>query len=186
MQITLFKPVCLSVSMFILSGCLATTDLLTDGKLSPTHLKFAQEIADKTIVTCVTVKYRGSDETPSNQMKFSERPEIKSLWSSDSGWFKANLLVDQTWDYVYYNSSNGKLICGQKNWDSYSEARTIQFTRVDVKEKSINDIISKPTQQPLKSESVENRLSAAKSLFDKKLITSEQYDQQVKRILEDQ
>jgi len=187
MQANIYQIYCATTSLFILSGCLATTNLLTDGKLSPNHLKVAQEMAERTMTNCITVKYRGSDDNPLNKMKLSKLPEIKSLWESDSGWYKADSLVDQTWDFVYYNYTTGRLVCGQKNWDKYAESSKIQFIRVDEKQLSLNASIntSQSTTVATTPETLEVKLRKLKHLHEEKLISTTQYDMQVKKVLEE-
>lgn len=181
-----YKNISIGVLVSILSGCLATTNLLTDGKLGAAHLQVANEMADRTSKNCVTVQYRGGSEEPMNNMKMRERPDVKSLWESDSDWYKAEMLVQQAWDNIYYNNITGRLVCGQKNWDKFSESRTIRFIRVDEKQPSLN-IRSNPSQPTSTDiETAETRLTKLKSLHNKKLISDQQYDEQVKRILADQ
>jgi hypothetical protein len=180
------KYIKFSVFIPFLSGCLATTDLLTDGTLNSQDLAVTQEMAELTRTHCVKVSYKSNTQEPTNEMKFRSLPEVKTFYYADDNWYKFDLLLDGTWDSSFFQSTSKKLVCGQKNWDKYVESSKLLFKKRGVVERSVYEISSVPTPQTVRPKSVENRLIEARSLFDKKLITSQQYDEQVKRILANQ
>lgn len=169
----------------LLTGCLATANLLTDGVLDAEDLKIANTMAEMTTRYCVTFKATDSGDKRSGDHVIKKLPEIKAFYIGSKNWYKADVLADTAWFAIYYNKSSNKFTCG-KSWENYSEARTIQFTRRDVKENSLNDLPTLQTSTSKPSKSIESKLSEVKSLFDKNLISSQQYDEQVKRILADQ
>jgi hypothetical protein len=179
------KKFTIGVLVSILSGCLATTNLLTDGTLNSEDLNIANTMAEMTTRYCVTFKATDNGDKRSGDTAIKKLPEFKAFYAGTENWYKADVLADAAWFAIYYNKSSKKFTCG-KSWDNYSEARTIQFTRRDVKERSIYDVAPKPTPRSPQNKSIESKLSEVKSLYDKNLITSQQYDDQVKRILADQ
>ncbi len=186
MKITAIKYIQLLPISLMLSGCLATTNLLTDGTLNSEDLSIANTMAEMTKKYCITYRSRDDGSNRSNEMPVNNLPEMKAFYTANDNWYKADILTSNgTWTNIYYNKSSKKFTCG-KSWDDYSESRTVQFIRKDVKVKSINDVAVRPTPKPQQNKSIENKLSEVKSLFDKNLITSQQYDEQVKRILADQ
>lgn len=180
----IYKYIATGVAVTIFSGCLATTNLLTDGTLNSADLNIANTMAEMTTRYCVTFKATDNGDKRSGDTAINKLPELKAFYIGSDNWYKADVLADAAWFAIYYNKSSKKFTCG-KSWDSYSEARTIQFTRQDVKEKSIYDVALRPTPKLQQNKSIEGKLSEVKSLFDKNLITPQQYDEQVKRILAD-
>lgn len=182
-----YKNISIGVLASILSGCLATTNLLTDGTLNSEDLSIVNSMVERTVRYCVTYKANSSGGKRSGDQPVSKLPEVKAFYVANDNWYKADVLTaNSTWFSIYFNSKTNKFTCG-KSWDDYSESRTVQFVRKDVSTKSINDVtpmpMPTPTPQPQPKKSIESKLSEVKSLFDKNLITSQQYDEQVKRIL---
>ncbi|MDD5480591.1 hypothetical protein [Rhodoferax sp.] len=174
------------IPVFLLSGCLATTNLLTDGTLDYNDQNIANMMAERAVKYCVTFSENSSDGNRSGDMPISKLPEFKAFYTANDNWYKADVLTTgNVWFSIYFNSKTNRFTCG-KSWEKYSESRTVQFIRKDVKEKSINDIALRSIPKPQQNKSTENKLIEAKSLFDKNLITSQQYDEQVKRILANQ
>ena len=175
----------LGAVVITLSGCLATVNLLNDGVLEAEDLKIARTMAEMTTRYCVTMQEANIGGKISGEMPIKKLPEIKTFFTGSDNWYKADILAGSVWTSTYYNKGTNRFACG-KTWETFIESRTIQFTRKDVKDKSINDI---PVKQPTNAKqikSVENKIIEVKSLFDKNLITSQQYNEQVKRILSDQ
>lgn len=185
MYIIFAKKISLGITVITLSGCLATANLLTDGVLDAEDLKIANTMAEMTTKYCRTFQETSFGAKISGEMAIKKLPEIKAFFTGSDNWYKADVLTGVVWTSIYYNKLTNNFTCG-KSWDSYIEARTIQFTRKDIKYKSINDVHVKSLANLKQSKSVENKLIEVKSLFDKNLITSQQYNDQVKRILSDQ
>ena len=186
MKIAAIKFIQLLAVPLTLSGCLATTNLLTDGTLSSDDLRIAREMAELTTRHCVRVTYSGVNEQERNKMKFTSLPEVKAFYTSTDNWYKTDMLLDGVWDSMFFQSTSKRFVCGQKGWDKYSDSGSRLFKNRGVVEKSLNEIAYVPTPIPKKQMTTEEKLSEVKSLFNKNLITSRQYDEQVKRILADQ
>jgi hypothetical protein len=128
-----------SLSIF-LSGCLATTNLLVDGGLDLDDLAMANEMAERTRDSCTRYSERQDGSNRSGDIKMKSLPEVKAFFRSDNGWYKAETLNEGVWDSVFLRRTTQQFVCGQKNWDSYPESLGIQFKRVGVKEKSLEDV----------------------------------------------
>ena len=185
MFINFAKKLSLGTAIIALSGCLATANLLNNGVLEPEDLKIANTMAEMTTRRCVTFQETNSGGKISGEMVIKKLPEIKAFFTGSENWYKADVLADSAWFSIYYNKSSNKFTCG-KTWESYIEARTVQFIRKDIREKSIYDVPVKSSANQKQTKSVESKIIEVKSLFDRNLITSQQYDEQVKRILSNQ
>lgn len=186
MNVVIIKYTIIFIAVLTLSGCLATTNILTDGALSTGDLQIAQEMAELTTRHCVRVSYSGSSEVPTNKVKFTSSPEVKAFYSATDNWYKIDILLDGVWDSMFFQNTSKRFVCGQKSWDKYSDSGSRLFKKRGVVEKSLNEIAYVPTPIQKKQLTTEEKLSEVKSLFNKNLITSQQYNEQVKRILADQ
>ncbi|MGV0960185.1 MAG: hypothetical protein ACOYB1_10145 [Limnohabitans sp.] len=172
----------------LLSGCLATVNLLDANSsiLSKEQRIIAHDIAERTKSTCIRYTYiEGSNQKISGDMKLTGSIEIKRMYTSDSGWFKAHILSQGIWDNVYYNPVKFKFICGEKQWGEYSESTKIQFTEIGLQAKSLENIpISIKKIQPNSDpDLLKDRLNLLKELRQKDLITEIQYNEQVNKAL---
>ena len=125
------KIVVLLLSAAALSGCLATTDVLREGSLNQEDLNTAQAMTVLMQSTCTKTYYKGVDESARGAIKLVEPPTMKAFYKSDSGWFKADMAAQGTFDSVFYSPSLGIFLCGQVPWDKIPEASAIRFTRAD-------------------------------------------------------
>lgn len=129
------------LSVFFLTGCLATSDLATAPRelLSSEEQRIAFDISRMVRQRCVSGKI---DQTSGkfiseSSMKIIEPAAIKRLYYSSQGWYKAEAVTQGIWDNFYYKSSDGTLICGQRLWDEYSDTGHIQFIEIGKKIKTI-------------------------------------------------
>lgn len=114
----------------VLSGCLATTNLLQGETLSPDDLATAKIMATKMQTTCFTTRYKGPDETAQGAVKITALPEVRALYKSDSGWIKADLASAGIFDSVFYAPSLGQFVCGQIPWSKSPQSSSVQFKKV--------------------------------------------------------
>lgn len=169
-----------------LSGCLATTNLLTDGTLNSEDLSIAVNMSELTMKHCFRVSYSGHSDEPKKEMNFTSLPQVKAFYSSTDNWYKVDMLLDGVWDSVYFQKTSRRYVCGQKQWDKYSESSTLLFKKRGIVEKSLNELDFVSTVQSKKQITIEEKLSEIKSLYEKNLINSRQYDEQVSNILANQ
>lgn len=180
-----------TATILSLTGCLATTNLLDkdNSALNSEQRSVAYEIAEKTKNNCIHYKYEQTSERKiSGDIKFSQPIEIKRMYTSDSGWYKAHVMSQGIWDNVYYNPSKFKFVCGEKLWNQYSESGKLEFSEIGAEIKSLDKAPSSAIKsQPIKNSSgIEERLKVLKDLFQKDLISQKQYNEQVSKILSGQ
>ncbi len=176
------------VFVLLLTGCLATTNLLSnESPLKISDKLIALEIAEKTLNLCVRFTYeQGSERKISGDVKFSNLPEVKRFFKSDAGWYKAYIVSDGVWDNIYYHPANFKFICGDKSWAKYSDSNQIIFDELGIPIKTLQQA---PTFVPKISSTaanskIEERLKLLKDLRSINLISEKQFDEQVKKVLE--
>jgi hypothetical protein len=176
----------LLTATLILSGCLATTNLLNEeSSLNSFEKSIANEIAHKTTNMCIRYSYdTSSGRKLSGNMKIQRLPEIKRFFISDSGWYKAYLNTEGIWDNMYYHPKNFKFICGDKSWSEYADSNAIVFQELGVSIKKLEAAPSMINFKSEKSKSIEEKLKNLRELREKNLITEKQYDEQVKKVLE--
>lgn len=66
----------------------------------------------------------------SGDVKLSTLGEVRRLYSSSRGWYKAEVVSEGIWDNVYYNTLNQALVCGEKTWQQYSDSGELKFVEV--------------------------------------------------------
>lgn len=176
------------VFVLLLTGCLATTNLLSDeSTLKISDKLIALEIAEKTLNLCVRVTYeQGSETKISSDVNFSKLPEVKRFFKSNAGWYKAYIFSNRVWDNVYYHPVDFKFICGDKSWAKYSDSNKIIFDELGIPIKTLQQA---PTFIPAISSTaanskIEERLKLLKDLRSTNLISEKQFDEQVKKALE--
>ena len=169
------------VFCFLLSGCLATTDLLKDDvNLSSSQKNILYEMAEKTKNICITYKYDTSSGAKlSGDRKIEKLPVVKRLYTSDSGWYKIYFMINEAWDYSFYNPNDFKFVCGEKSWEKYKESNKIVFDEVGVELKKF--VPSPVISTKSKKQNIEDKLKDFKDLREKNLITEKQYDELVKK-----
>jgi hypothetical protein len=164
----------------LLSGCLATTDILKDDvNLSLSQKNILNEMAEKTKNICIIYTYDpGSGSKLSGDRKITKLPVVKRFYTSDSDWFKVYFMIDGAWDYSFYNPKEFKFICGEKQWVKLKEAKKITFDEVEVEVKNNSSQVISTTS---KNKNIEDKLKNLKELRQKNLITEKQYDDLVKK-----
>jgi len=192
-----FIRVLLICLITVVSGCLATTDLLVDGsQLTQEERSVVRVIADKTAAVCIHYQSEGAGPNAkkiSGDMKIHSAVTVKRLFTSLEGWYRAEAWTAGVIDSVFYNARTGGFVCGQKGWETYAESGRIAFVEAGVTRPSLSTVVNtQPAPQPASAAttrnqqsapSVEQRLRDLKSLFDKGLITKEQHDQKRSEIV---
>lgn len=182
-DLNMLKRLILLAAVFSLSGCLATANLAEeDGVLSNGDRTILRGMLMQTQTTCTTHRYEeGSGRKITGDIKIHELPIAKKFYSSDNGWYKAHIVSQGAWDDVFYNPSIKRMVCGQMNWQTFKESKTITFKEVGVQEKSVLDVPVRKSSE--NSANTEQRLLYAKDLHERNLLTLSQYNNQVKLIM---
>jgi len=131
-------------------GCLATTDLTKAPKLPESERILLSKIAANIGKACVKIQYDASGNKTGNSTALNKRVSIKRYYVSDTDWIKLEANSAGVWDNVYFNRTTNKIVCGQKDWDSYSDTKFISFYEYGTERKTIN---SSPSTSQLSSTS---------------------------------
>lgn len=118
------------VSLALLSGCLATTDLASEfSPLDEDHRDVARRIGYLTATTCVVTLQRG-DKSVGTQVKIVRPVSVRRLYAADPYWFKAVIAGQRAWDDIYWNRHTDELVCGASEWAKRPESATMVFKEV--------------------------------------------------------
>lgn len=177
----MIKSIPLIATMFI-GGC-STANMLLDGSLSGSNLAIATEMAESMRTQCVYFSERrdGSDRT--GNMKFTSTAEVKFFFVGDQGWFRADTMADGVSDAIFYNPQKKQYVCGQKNWDKFSDAKKISFVNVMDNPKTLEVAPKVRLVDVRRDGDLESKLLALKELYSKKLISETQYNERVSKLL---
>lgn len=137
---TTFNTLSVSMSVF-LTGCLASVDLTReDSPLRSSERAVAVKIAKIAASQCVTYTYNSSTgERMSGNTAVYNPVSVKRLFLSDRGWYKAEIVADGVWDSAFLQENSDRFICGQKNWDSYSDTKEIKFFEFGAEQRRISN-----------------------------------------------
>lgn len=126
------------IAPFVLAAC-AATDLKSASGISESDRRIAQTIAERTAANCIKRRTMDSPtNTPiSGDVKLSTVGEVRRLYSSSRGWYKAEVVSEGIWDNVYYNTLNKALVCGEKTWQQYSDSGELKFVEVGSSQKRL-------------------------------------------------
>jgi hypothetical protein len=117
--------------IIILTACQATTSLVNDPSMDGNTRRIALKIAEKSKDICATYTYeQGSNQRLSGNMRFAKTPDVKRIFNSKEGWWRAELMISGVWDNVYYKESTETLICGELLWQTYPLSSHLLFNEV--------------------------------------------------------
>lgn len=118
------------VSLTLLGGCLATTDLASESSpLDEDHRDVARRIGYLTATTCVVTLQRG-DKPVGTQVVIVKPLIVKRLYAADPDWFKAVIAGQRAWDDIYWNRHTDELVCGASEWAKMPESTTLVFEEI--------------------------------------------------------
>lgn len=137
------------------SGCLATTNLAKDPVLPREHQTLLSHVAELATTRCIRVNLDPiTGEKISNGVRFTQKMTIRRYFLSNTDWSRLEANSQGVWDNIYYNKSNNRIICGQKEWTSFSDNSTIIFTEYGKFDKVLNSE-NKPSSQSLSGKSAD-------------------------------
>ena len=62
--------------------------------------------------------------------RFTEQAHIRRLYTSPSGWYKAEAIADGVEGTAYYQKASGMFVCGEPMWDQLPLSKTVTFVEV--------------------------------------------------------
>jgi hypothetical protein len=114
-----------------LYGCSVTPDLKESQDIPAADRAAALHMAQLINTRCryerslVRNSYR-----PAAVTKFTELPHIRRLYTSPSGWYKAEAIADGVEGIAYYQKASGMFVCGEPMWDKLPLSKTVTFVEV--------------------------------------------------------
>jgi len=139
-------------TIFILSGCLATTDLVEEPMLPASERALLQKISVQAKAVCQRVTYdQSGNNTVGSSYKFTQKFNIKRYYVSSTDWVKVEANSSGVWDNIFFNKTTNQMVCGQKTWDSYSDVSGIAFSEYGRSPKTIGDANLNQTQTVFQS-----------------------------------
>lgn len=119
-------------------ACLATTDLTQEPTLPESERVLLSSVAANIGRTCVKVQYDTAGNRTGGTTTLNRGVSIKRYYVSDTDWIKLEANSAGVWDNVYFNRATNRIVCGQKDWDSYSDTKFIAFYEYGTERKTIN------------------------------------------------
>lgn len=117
-----------------LSGCFATFDLATDpSSLSQDHQRIARRLSEGMQKYCVRYRaHYGTLEPPSGYSRFNQPAAVKTMYSSNTTWYKGDVVADSVFGTVYYDDNSGRFFCSDEGWMKWKAEKYVVFTEIPV------------------------------------------------------
>lgn len=133
--------------VLLVSGCLATTDLAQEPMIPSADRSLLQRIASQAQSACHRVTYDQSGNTTAGSgYKFTQKFNIRRYYISSTDWVKVEAHSSGVWDNIYFNKATNQMVCGQKNWITYSDVAGIAFTEFGKQPKTLGQSSLKEAQ----------------------------------------
>jgi hypothetical protein len=132
----MIKSISIAAATLMLTGCLATTDLLKERGALPDEL-FKVGVRMVNLAQSRCIKISGPQDKPKDE--WAKGPKLDGEWmirrfyTSDTQWFKAETTSRGVWDSIYLNNSTGQFVCGDNSWNKFTNASGINFTEYGAK-----------------------------------------------------
>lgn len=128
-----------------LAAC-ASMDLRMSGTLNPEDARSAGRLAEAVQRQCVHYRFlEGAiQQKTSGDMRFSAPPEIRRLYTSRSGWTKAEFFGDRVFGVAYYHEASDRIVCGDSAWAMNPSNASVVFEDVQ----SAGAVRSTPVARP--------------------------------------
>jgi hypothetical protein len=114
-----------------LSACSVTPDLKDSREIPEADRATAMRMAQLVSTRCRYERSLVRDGyRPPVVTKFTELPHIRRLYTSSSGWYKAEAIADGVQGMAYYQQASGRFVCGEGMWDKLPFSSTVTFSEV--------------------------------------------------------
>ena len=168
----------LFIASFMLSGCLATTDMIKDrGALPTEYRQVALKMVDLAQLSCI--KITGREDKPkddwSKGIKLDGDYIIRRFYTSNTSWFKAEAISNGVWGYLYFNSSTNQFVCGDLGWGKFSNSSSITFSEYGSKGKMLINESNEINRRSQSASSVNTQADTEVSNFRKNGLTQIKY-----------
>lgn len=132
------------VGFSLLSGCIATTNLLTQRGALPDDLhSIAVQMVNVSKRSCITIsgpQSQSKDDWQKGRKLDSNDYIVTRFYVSDAGWYKANIITQGIIDELFYNKNTKQLVCGSHLWSKYSNSGLVKFVEYGTTEMLLKDV----------------------------------------------
>lgn len=119
------------VLCLVLTACVATTDLKRSGTLSDADRQVAQTMAERSTAVCSVERIRkGTTVREPETVKFTHLAEIRRLFRSNTGWYKAHFFADGVDGVSYLNIRTQHFMCSEALWQRLSNSSLVEFSEI--------------------------------------------------------
>jgi hypothetical protein len=114
-------------STFALCSCV-TSNVINEGDLPNNLRQIAIEMRLRAENQCMTYSYDPSTgDKLSGNVKIASKVMLRKIYTSDSNWFRAEIIGNGVIDDVFYLPSTGRFVCGQRTWHTFPDEKNIIF-----------------------------------------------------------
>lgn len=120
-----------------LHACALTEDVSLKMQLTEKQRFAAEKLRDASQKVCVRVQYEDEQSTKRKQgdIKITAQGKVVRLYESKDNWYKGTVIGQGVTDNIFYNDKDNRIVCGQKNWNDFSNSGAVQFLEVGELEK---------------------------------------------------
>jgi hypothetical protein len=124
----------LFVISFLIQACAVTEDVTLKTQLTTAQKDAVEQLRLAVGRTCHKIQYEDAAQTKQRpgQIAIVDSAKVTRLYESTSGWYRGLVNAQGIIDNVYYNSRDKRIVCGQKQWDSFSNSAAIVFSEVGI------------------------------------------------------
>jgi hypothetical protein len=118
----------------LIQGCAVNTDVSQKLKLTGAQANASEKIRQALTSPCVKVNYASqSDEKPRpGGVQITTAALVTRLYEGQEGWYRGTVIAQGIIDEVFYNEKTGRIVCGQKDWNRFSNSARVSFTEVGI------------------------------------------------------
>lgn len=132
------------LGLSLLSGCIATTNLLMQRGALPDDLhSIAVQMVNVAKRTCIRTsgpENQSKDDWQKGRKLDTDDWIISRFYVSDAGWYKASAITQGVIDDLFYNKNTKQLVCGSHLWSKYSNSGLVKFVEYGTSEMLLKDV----------------------------------------------
>ena len=128
----------------LFSGCLATTNLLTERNALPENYRtIAEKMVDRASQTCI--KVTGRQDQDKDLWKKGRKMDtgdwaVRRFYTSNTDWYKVLTTSQGIWDALFYNTKTNEFVCGEHSWGKYTNAGSVKFEEYGASQKKLSGV----------------------------------------------
>ncbi len=126
------KSIAILFVCVLIQACATNEDVLLKTQLSAAQKNAVDQIRGAVGRVCHKIQYEDAAQTKQRpgHVNIVDSAKVTRLFESDSGWFRGQVHSQGIIDNVFYNERDKRIVCGQKQWDSFANTASIVFREV--------------------------------------------------------